>query len=336
VAEGAASDLPDLTRSFERHLRLKNLAPRTIVSYLQAARLMTEWLLARYGPVDGGDLTAEHLGEYFRHLQEGPKLLLRTTRAGATMVPSGDAKRSAATVAGHYRTLQQFFKYLVDEGDIAASPLAALPRPKVPEKPVPVVKDHELEALFKTLGGKDFDSRRDNAVFRLFLDCGVRLDELGRLAVESLDFTIDEIVVWGKGRRPRIVPFSEKTGVVLERYLRERLRHPAADRRFASDDPDDPRNGNRPLWLGAQGWLTGSGVYQIIRKRSRAAPGEHVHPHQLRHTAAHQHAAAGMSETDMMRVFGWRSSEMPKRYGSSAADERAREAKRRLGLGNRF
>jgi hypothetical protein len=40
-----------------------------------------------------------------------------------------------------------------------------------------------------------------------------------------------------------------------------------------------------------------------------------------------------MSETDLMRVFGWRSSEMPKRYGSSVADVRTREAKRRLGPG---
>ena len=38
----------------------------------------------------------------------------------------------------------------------------------------------------------------------------------------------------------------------------------------------------------------------------------------------------------MMRTFGWKSSEMPKRYGSSAADERARAAKRKLGLGNRL
>jgi integrase len=262
---------------------------------------------------------------------------VRTTKGGAVSVtPSDEAKRSAATVANRYRSLQQFFRYLVEEGELPASPLARVPRPKVPETPVPVVKDHELEALFKSLVGRDYESRRDNAIFRLFLDCGVRLDELGRLAVESIDFTTDEIVVWGKGRRPRIVPFSERTGQALERYLRERRRHPFADQRFSSDDPDDPRNGNRPLWLGKRGWLTGSGVYQIIRKRSRAALGEHVHPHQLRHTAAHQHAAAGMSETDMMRVFGWRSSEMPKRYGSSAADERARDAKRRLGLGNRF
>jgi hypothetical protein len=78
VAEGAASDLPDFTRSFERHLRLKNLAPRTIVSYLQAARLMTDWLVARYGPVDATDLTAEHLGHYFRHLQEGYRSVITT------------------------------------------------------------------------------------------------------------------------------------------------------------------------------------------------------------------------------------------------------------------
>lgn len=311
VTDTSVGDLPALIRSFERHLRIKNLAPRTVETYVEAV----SWFAAWIGPVNAAVITRAHLEGYVAHLQA-------TTRP--------------ATVANRYRSLQQFFKFLHEEGEIETSPFAKVPRPKVPDTPVPVVTDADLARLFKSVAGRSFEERRDNAILRLLLDCGVRLDELGRLAIESVDFSTDEIVVWGKGRRPRLVPFSEKTGQALERYLRERRQHPWAERIFTSEDPDDPRNGNHPLWLGAKGWLTDSGVYQIVKRRSRDALGRHIHPHQLRHTAAHQHAAAGMSETDMMRVFGWKSSEMPKRYGSSAADERARDAKRRLGLGNRY
>jgi site-specific recombinase XerD len=129
--------------------------------------------------------------------------------------------------------------------------------------------------------------------------------------------------VLGKGRRPRAVPFDDNTAVALERYLRERAKHHGARRSNA-------------LWLAPKGVLSASGIRQMLRRRARQLGLDRLHPHMLRHTAAHHYAALGGQETAMMRNFGWRSSAMPKRYGASAADERAREEKRRLGLGNRF
>jgi len=43
-----------------------------------------------------------------------------------------------------------------------------------------------------------------------------------------------------------------------------------------------------------------------------------------------------MNDQDMKRIFGWRSNKMLERYGESAADERAREAHRRLSFGDRL
>ncbi|MFJ8144640.1 tyrosine-type recombinase/integrase [Streptomyces sp. NPDC096048] len=313
-----------MAASWLRALKSENKSDNTIRIYGNAARQFGAFLLdaeTGYQPV------ADDEGNPGR---PAPTDLDEVHREHVQAYIAATIKRtSPANAHQHFRALRTFFKWLEDEEEIDRTPMRTMKAPTVPEKEVPVIPDDALERLLKTCKGKTYVDRRDTAIITLFIDTGLRLSELTDRKVEDLDLDLKVLRVLGKGGVPRSVPFGAKCAGVLDRYLRAAAKHKGK-----------PLEEGMWLWWGDRGKkghrLTIWGVGTMVERRCIEAGIEHIHPHQFRHTFAHQWRLYDGNEDDLMRITGWRSRQMLARYGASAGAERARKAHARLSPADRL
>ena len=195
-----SSDLEGLLASWLRSLRARNMSAATVTTYSAAAKQLIAFLAGR-GVATATDVDRAAVEEWIGQLLQN---------------------RSAATANNRYRAVQQWFAWMLDEGEIEEDPTARMRPPQIPEQPVEVLATDQIRALLKGCEGRDFVSRRDAAIIRLFADTGMRLSELAGLTLDDVDLDSGTASVLGKGRRPRACPFGTKTAQALDRYLRVR------------------------------------------------------------------------------------------------------------------
>lgn len=296
-----AAELRDLGTSFARYLRAERKAAGTVRLYGQSVEFYARWLEEHGKPATLDHLTRREIVDWLAELNE---------------------VREASTVRTRYRGLYRFCGWLVAEDEIAAHPMIGVDLPTIKDRPVPVLSDDALARLVKACAGKDFPERRDLAIVRVLLDCGVRVSELcGMVVIDRTALDAGMVLVRGKGDKVRPVYYGDRTAQALDRYLRVR-----STSRWSHLDA---------LWLSQRGALTPDGVRDIVHVRGDAAGIPDLHPHRFRHTWAHDFLMAGGQERDLKRLAGWSSDTMLERYGASAADARAKAAAQRMRRGDR-
>jgi len=236
---------------FLRHLREKNSSPHTIKAY--AGDL--ESFSAYCGSRDWKRIDHIAIRGFLSQLYE-----------------KGLSKTSVARALAAVRSL---YRWLAQEGVVEQNPAKLVATPKLPKK-LPRVPT--IEEMNSVLDGQMPEAaafpERDRLMLELLYGCGIRNSELTGINVDDVRVSAEAILIRGKGKKERYVPFGDSVKVALGIYL------PARQTTLA-----ETRKNTAALLINQRGGrLTTRSVGRIV-KRIAVAKGlsPDVHPHTLRH-----------------------------------------------------
>lgn len=240
---------------FLDHLYLeKNLSPNTIQSYRSDLHLFIAYLERT-----GRELSSVRRGDLIGYL--------------AFCRRTGLHHR---TVARYLSSIKGLYRFLAGEGRLVRDPTLRIANPRRVSNPPQYLTLEEVDVLLDIPDGSTPLGCRNRTMLELMYSCGLRVSEVVSLSAAAVSLDEQFVLVLGKGRKERVVPFGERAGDLLKSYLgwaRETLRRgkPAAQ-----------------LFLNFRGEPLGrQGLWKIIKEHARSSGiKKNITPHTLRHSFA--------------------------------------------------
>lgn len=191
---------------------------------------------------------------------------------------SSDTKRS---LARRISALKHYYKFMMKKGYVKSNPFMDLTPLKRNIKYPEAIYYSQIVELFKRNKERTDPLKcRDQALLELFYSSGMRCSEVVNLKTIDINFASKTIRVFGKGKKERIVPFSDECKVAMIDYaknLREKLQE---------NLPRDKKTSY--FFLNSKGEkLTNRGVEYILHQiENKNSMDIGLHPHALRHSFA--------------------------------------------------
>jgi len=236
---------------FLRHLRERNSSPHTIKAYT-------------------GDLAEFAAYAGVRDWKAIDHIVIRGFLS--RLYEKGLSKTSVARSLAAARSL---YRWLAQEGVVEQNPAKLVATPKLPKK-LPRVPT--IEEMNSVLDGQMPETaafpERDRLMLELLYGCGIRNSELTGINLDDIRLSAEAILIRGKGKKERYVPFGETAKNALAAYL--------PPRKITLEEAH--RNTPALLINRRGGRLTTRSVGRIIKKIAVAKGlSPDVHPHTLRH-----------------------------------------------------
>lgn len=263
-----------LSRSLDEFLaerRRENVSPHTLRNYGIDLDQFAEFLLRSNLP-EPRDIDVSLLREWLADLH--------------------DRGLAAVSIRRKVSCLRSYFHFLLRRGIVDRNPAKSLRLPKAPKRLPEAPSEEQANRLVDGVAadtlGRWFPER-DLLIFELLYGCGLRVSELAGLDLADIDRTEQWVLVRGKGRKERRVPYGAKAAAAIDRYL---------EKRSVSGEP--------ALLLNHRGQrLTARGVRGIVALYARILEGDSsIHPHSFRHAYATHLLSAGADLRSIQELLG--------------------------------
>ena len=123
------------------------------------------------------------------------------------------------TIARKIASLRTFYKYLYRERKVDSNPAMNLTNPKRPKSLPKFLTPDEVEQILNNTKIETPAGYRNRTILELLWATGMRISELSGLNFGDLNLEHNEIRVFGKGSKERIILVTDRAKSFLERYI---------------------------------------------------------------------------------------------------------------------
>ena len=213
---------------------------------------------------------------------------------------------AASTVSRNISSIKSFFAWMFRRRLIDDEPSVYLKHPRVEVKNPDIIKSDELNRLFSAIDMTTAKGVRDNAIFRVMCNTGIRTQELLELNITDVNPVTGTLMICTQGHE-RAVCFDDSVKSALTLYIRD-----------VRDDIN--KGGSSRLFLNMRGQaMSRQGLWKTIKEYG-VRIGITITPQMFRHTCAANMTAEGSNLAQIKRKLGVSGINAMEKYSEYAPD----------------
>lgn len=206
-----------------------------------------------------------------------------------------DKQFTRTTIARKISSLRSFYRFLLREEYVTENPFSLISLKKGSERLPQFFYEEEIVELFKVCNTNEPLDQRNSALLEVLYGTGIRVSECTNIHLHDLDMSLNTLLVQGKGRKERYVPFGDYAKEALEIYIEDGRQKLMKD-----------KENHNVLFVNFRGEpITSRGIRTVLQKMiEKSALNRNIHPHMLRHSFATHLLNSGADLRTVQELLG--------------------------------